>query len=69
MAAIVAPGTVVVNPRSNARSELHQLFDEVRERIRVKHYSLQTKDTHVHWITRFVLPDVSTTIVYTHLAQ
>ncbi len=32
-----------------------KLFDRVRERIRVKHYSLRTEDAYLHWARRFVL--------------
>jgi len=32
-----------------------RLLDQVRARIRVKHYSIRTEDTYVDWIKRFVL--------------
>ena len=32
-----------------------RLLDQVRARIRAKHYSLRTEDAHVHWIRRFIL--------------
>jgi hypothetical protein len=32
-----------------------KLLDQVRERIRTKHYSLRTEDQYVHWIRRFIL--------------
>ncbi len=32
-----------------------RLLDQVRERIRVKHYSLRTEEQYVHWIKRFIL--------------
>ena len=32
-----------------------KLLDQVRERIRVKHYSLRTEDAYLHWIRRFIL--------------
>ena len=32
-----------------------KLLDQVRARIRVKHYSTRTEDTYVDWIKRFVL--------------
>ena len=32
-----------------------RLLDQVRERLRVKHYSLRTEDAYLHWIKRFIL--------------
>lgn len=32
-----------------------KLLDQVRERCRVKHYSIRTEKTYVHWIKRFIL--------------
>jgi integron integrase len=32
-----------------------KLLDQVRTAIRVRHYSLRTEDTYVHWIKRFIL--------------
>ena len=32
-----------------------RLFDEVREAIRVGHYSIRTENTYVDWVRRFVL--------------
>jgi len=32
-----------------------KLLDQVRERLRVKHYSLRTEDAYLHWIRRFIL--------------
>jgi integron integrase len=32
-----------------------RLLDQVRDRIRLKHYSIRTEDTYVEWIRRFVL--------------
>ena len=32
-----------------------KLLDQVRDRIRVKHYSLRTEDAYVGWIKRFIL--------------
>src|SRR5712691_463399 len=31
-----------------------KLLDQVRERIRVKHYRLRTEDAYLHWIRRFI---------------
>ena len=32
-----------------------KLLDQVRDKIRVKHYSLRTEQTYVGWIKRFIL--------------
>jgi Phage integrase, N-terminal SAM-like domain len=32
-----------------------RLLDQVRARIRVKHYSIRTEEAYVDWIRRFVL--------------
>lgn len=32
-----------------------KLLDQVRDAIRVKHYSYRTEETYVHWIRRFIL--------------
>jgi integrase len=32
-----------------------KLLDQVRERIRVKHYSLRAEDAYLHWIRRFII--------------
>ncbi|AGA32807.1 Integron integrase IntIPac [Thioalkalivibrio nitratireducens DSM 14787] len=34
---------------------LPRLLDQVRERCRVKHYSLRTEHAYVHWIRRFIV--------------
>jgi len=31
-----------------------KLLDRVRDRIRLKHYSLRTEEAYVHWIKRFI---------------
>lgn len=31
-----------------------RLLDQVRDRLRVKHYSLRTEDFYPHWIRRFI---------------
>lgn len=38
---------IIPNPKS-------RLLDQVREVIRLKHYSLRTEDTYVQWIKRFI---------------
>ena len=32
-----------------------KLLDQVRDAIRVKHYSMRTEEAYVHWIKRFIL--------------
>lgn len=31
-----------------------KLLDQVKNRLRLKHYSLRTEDTYVHWIKRYI---------------
>jgi integron integrase len=44
------PLSAVPSPGSRPR-----LLDQVREAIRVRHYSLRTEETYVDWIRRFIL--------------
>jgi integron integrase len=37
------------------KNTLPKLLDQVRDRIRVKHYSLRTEKQYVQWIKRFIL--------------
>ncbi len=32
-----------------------RLLDRVRDRIRLKHYSIRTEDTYLDWMRRFIL--------------
>ena len=32
-----------------------RLLDRMREAIRVRHYSIRTEDTYVHWVRRFII--------------
>ena len=32
-----------------------RLLDQVRERLRLKHYSIRTEQAYVDWIKRFIL--------------
>jgi hypothetical protein len=41
--------------KSQPSSTKIKLLDQVRQAIRVRHYSLQTEKAYVHWIKRFVL--------------
>ena len=45
-AKVLSPG-VVPNPKA-------RLLDQVREVIRVKHYSIRTEEAYVQWIKRFI---------------
>lgn len=36
-------------------SQPPKLLDQVRDRIRVKHYSIRTEAQYVHWVKRFIL--------------
>jgi hypothetical protein len=36
-------------------SRPRKLLDQVRDVLRVKHYSYRTEQTYVHWIRRFIL--------------
>src|SRR3546814_3010828 len=58
---------VVIGPRSGRMGyrddredvtgdiEPPKLLDQVRQRLRVKHYSLRTEQAYVGWIRRFIL--------------
>jgi hypothetical protein len=43
----------VINPSPEPRKP--KLLDQVREAIRLKHYSLRTEKTYLEWIKRFIL--------------
>lgn len=45
----------MVNMNSPVHSGAPKLLDQVRERIRVKHYSIRTETQYVNWIKRFIL--------------
>src|SRR5438552_18413343 len=40
--------------RSGVPNPKARLLDQVREVIRVKHYSIRTEDAYVQWIKRFI---------------
>ena len=46
---ILACEVVMEHPRPK------KLLDQVREAIRVKHYSYRTEQTYVQWIRRYIL--------------
>jgi hypothetical protein len=43
----------VITPSPEPRKP--KLLDQVREAIRLKHYSLRTEKTYLDWIKRFIL--------------
>jgi hypothetical protein len=43
------------NSSHRAASGKPRLLDQVREAIRLKHYSAKTEDAYVGWIRRFIL--------------
>lgn len=38
-----------------SQSAAPKLLDQVRDKIRVKHYSIRTETQYIHWIKRFIL--------------
>lgn len=45
-----------MEPENTPSSEsAPKLLDQVRDRIRVKHYSIRTETQYLHWIKRFIL--------------
>ena len=40
---------------SHADDPQPRLLDRVRERLRLKHYSIRTEQAYVDWIKRFIL--------------
>ncbi len=43
------------NPSAPVTTHPPKLLDLVREKIRIKHYSIRTETQYVHWIRRFIL--------------
>ena len=41
--------------KKTASSQAPRLFDQVRNILRAKHYSLRTEKTYIHWMRRFIL--------------
>lgn len=41
-------------PPDNAPSHPPRLLDQLRERIRYKHYSIRTEQAYVHWARVFI---------------
>ena len=48
-------GVTMLNPDDNTKaSQPPKLLEQVRSRLRVKHYSIRTERTYVDWIKRFI---------------
>ena len=43
-----------MNPTLEASSHPPKLLDQLRGRIRVKHYSIRTEQAYVHWVKRYL---------------
>ena len=43
------------NGKHTSSGKPRKLLDQVRDRVRTKHYSIRTKEAYVGWIRRFVL--------------
>ena len=43
------------NPQSTATPQKPKLLDQMRNRLRVKHYSIRTENSYVDWVRRFIL--------------
>ena len=41
-------------PDKSTTANPPKLLDQVRDRLRVKHYSIRTEQTYVHWIKRYI---------------
>jgi hypothetical protein len=48
------PNPKAITPLS-APTQAPKLLDQVRDKIRLKHYSLRTEQAYVDWIRRFIL--------------
>jgi hypothetical protein len=46
--------TTDLTTKSTGSAAQPKLLDQVRARIRVKHYSIRTEDQYVFWIRRFI---------------
>jgi hypothetical protein len=42
-------------PQSTSKPQAKKLLDQVRDHLRLKHYSYRTEETYVSWIKRFIL--------------
>jgi hypothetical protein len=46
---------VTPNPELPVEDKKKKLLDQVRDAIRMKHYSYRTEQSYVHWIKRYIL--------------
>ena len=44
----------MATPHLPDKSTTTNLLDQVRDKLRVKHYSIRTEQTYVDWIKRFI---------------
>ena len=44
-----------MRPANTPSAQPPKLLDQVRERIRTKHYSIRTEAQYVQWVRRFIL--------------
>jgi integron integrase len=49
---VITPPSPVITPSAESRPKL---LDQVRAKLRLKHYSLRTEKAYVDWIRRFIL--------------
>ena len=54
----------------NPQGQNPRILDQVRQVMRLHHYSLHTERSYIDWIKRFIhFQHVSTTMIYTHILQ
>jgi hypothetical protein len=44
-----------MNDKDTSVSQPPKLLDQLRDRIRVKHYSIRTEQQYMQWVRRFIL--------------
>jgi hypothetical protein len=44
-----------IQPRTEGPPHPPRLLDQVREALRLRHYSLRTEQAYTHWVKRFIL--------------
>ncbi len=45
----------MTSPSSDSSSRPPKLLDQLRDRIRVKHYSIRTEQAYVQWVKRYLV--------------
>jgi hypothetical protein len=43
------------NPLNTVSCQPHELLDQVRDKIRLKYYSIRTEQAYTDWIKRYIL--------------